>query len=266
MLKTHHRQRGMPFVLRVAAVAVFTGATLAIASVASAAIADEERLTLTKKSDGSARESGDFASATTDSHAALKTGVDKSEASIAPPGVGVALQNSIFGDFWFYAVDVELFNDTDRDGYSYGIDVLFDADTIYSVADVYAVAYLSYEGGPWNEYAVSDDFTLFGATSTDDYVLVTELLQGYPAGFYDLLLELYDADTGRYLAAVGPEESIELVGLPLEDADRDLPPSAVTPLAVSSGGGASGTAFLVALLGVLLLNAATRRRKRCESA
>ena len=56
-------------------------------------------------------------------------------------------------DFWFYAADVVLFNDDDFDGYYWGIDLLFDADTYYDVADVYAVVYLSYQGGPWNEFA-----------------------------------------------------------------------------------------------------------------
>ena len=45
-------------------------------------------------------------------------------------------------EFWFYDVDVELFSDLDQDGYYYGIDLWFDADTVYSVADVYAVIYL----------------------------------------------------------------------------------------------------------------------------
>ena len=50
-------------------------------------------------------------------------------------------------DFWFYTADVVLFNDNDLDGHFWGIDLLFDVDTYYDVADVYAVVYLSYEGG-----------------------------------------------------------------------------------------------------------------------
>ena len=152
-------------------------------------------------------------------------------------------------------MDVDLFSDRDGDGYYYGIDLLFDADTIYAAADVYAVAYLSYEGGPWNEYAVSNDFTLFGATATDDYVLVTELLTGYPAGGYDLLLELYEVDTGLYVASVGPEESFELAELPLEDADRDRPQVVVT----TGGGGAAGLLFLGLLAGIVRRRHAARR-------
>ena len=42
-------------------------------------------------------------------------------------------------DFWFFDVDIELFFDFDHDGYFYGIDLWFDVDTVFTVADVYAV-------------------------------------------------------------------------------------------------------------------------------
>ena len=95
-------------------------------------------------------------------------------------------------DFWFYDAFITLFSDTDRDGYFTGIELEFDADTIYAAADVYAVAYLSYEYGPWNEYASTEDFSLLGATSSDEYTIETELVSGYPAGSYDILIELFD--------------------------------------------------------------------------
>lgn len=126
-------------------------------------------------------------------------------------------------DFWFYYADVELFSDDDHDGYFYGIDVLFDADTLYEVADVYAVLYLSYEGGPWNEYAATETFSIYGATSDDEYVVVTELAAGYPTGSYDLLIELYDTHDGSFVADIGPETNPDLGYLPLEDANRDDP-------------------------------------------
>ena len=240
--------------------------SLGLASVASADEANVERLSQTGQANGEARESRDFSSVTTDTYGALKTeapaGSGKGESSVNKAGPGAEQQSLAFGDFWFYAVDVELFNDIDRDGYFHGIDILFDADTIYSVADVYVVAYLSFEGGPWNEYAVSEDITLFGSTATDDYVLVTELLQGYPTGRYDVLLEMYDADTGLFLAAVGPDESFELQGLPLEDSDLDRPLTTAPTVAVTRGGGGSNSMpFLIALLGVLLLS---RQRARKE--
>lgn len=154
-------------------------------------------------------------------------------------------------NFWFYDVDVELFSDFDRDGYYFGVDLLFDADTTYAVADVYAVLYLSYEYGPWEEYAATDDFTLFGATSSDDYIVETELVSGYPTGNYDILIELFDAYDGTYLASIGPDETSELAILPLEDSTRDaVLESGHSHVVVTSGGGSFSWLLLLGLLAI----------------
>jgi len=178
------------------------------------------------------------------------------------PGSGVQSARSGSGDFWFYSVDLVLFGDDDRDGYFYGIDLLFDADTIWSSADVYAVLYLSLEGGPWNEYAVTADFRINGTSSDDEYVVVTELQSGYPAGSYDILVELFDSVTGDYLADVGPEDTSELGYLALEDFQRDAP-VIVRQVAVShghGGGGAAGVGFAVLSGLALALRSGGRKR------
>ncbi len=97
-------------------------------------------------------------------------------ATAAPAAVAVAPNT----DFWIYEADVVLYSDRDGDGYYSGIDLLFDADSYYDVADVYAVLYLSYEYGEWNEYAETETFTIFGASGDDEYVVETDLVQGYP--------------------------------------------------------------------------------------
>lgn len=157
-------------------------------------------------------------------------------------------------DFWFYDADVDLYSDLDRDGYFVGVDLLFDADTSYAVADVYAVIYLSYEFGPWNEYVTTQDFTIFGASSDDEYIVDTELVSGYPTGDYDILIELFDAYDGTFLASFGPEDTSELSYLPLEDIGRDTPrgPTVV----VTQGGGSLSWLLLFGIAGV----AACRRR------
>ncbi len=155
-------------------------------------------------------------------------------------------------DFWFYTADVQLFNDQDADGYYHGIDLLFDADTYYAFAEVYAVVYLSLNGGPWNEYAATENFSLFGATSDDEYVIVTELLAGYPSGSYDLLIELFDAYDNSLLAYFGPDDTSELAFLPLEDADRDIAVPEV--IVIERGGGGSSGYLLILFLGLAELS------------
>jgi hypothetical protein len=178
-------------------------------------------------------------------HAASKPG---SRASAAPNV-----------EFWFYMADVVLYNDHDDDGYFNGIDLLFDADTYFDSANVYAVVYLSFEGGPWNEYAETDDFTLSGATGDDEYNIVTELVSGYPSGSYDLLIELYDAWDDSFLAWIGPDETPELAFLQLEDEGRDSPdvPEVVV---VEQGGGSLGwwTILLLATAAAIRVRARSR--------
>lgn len=172
--------------------------------------------------------------------------------------------NAAANDFWIYDVDVILFGDDDNDGFFFGVDLLFDADTIWSSADVYAVLYLSLEGGPWNEYAITDDFRIFSASADDEYVIVTELQSGYPTGDYDLLIELFDADSGEFLTDFGPESSSALSFLPLEDFNRDAPvfDPPVTVSRRSGGGGAAGLWTLL-LLGTAWAIRYGQRRKYC---
>jgi hypothetical protein len=183
---------------------------------------------------------------------------DKPFLSGAQGKAAVSASQSPNTDFWFYSADVVLFNDHDNDGYFHGIDLLFDADTYFLAADVYAVVYLSYEGGPWNEYAATEPFTLFGSSAEDEYIIVTELLTGYPSGSYDLLIELFDAVDGSFLAWYGPEDTPALAFLALEDADRDRPVETKPDVVVvhEHGGGAAGW-MLLALLGSVALS---RRR------
>ena len=140
-------------------------------------------------------------------------------------------------DFWFYDAWVDLYADVDNDGYYSGIDLTFDADTIYGAAEVYAVVYLSYELGPWNEYAVTEDFTILGSSGTDEYFIETDLVAGYPTGDYDILIELFDTFDNSFVASIGPEDTSELSLLPLEDMDRDSVQP--TQIVVNSGGGGS---------------------------
>lgn len=166
-------------------------------------------------------------------------------------------------DFWFYSADVELFTDADRDGYFAGIDLLFDADTIYSRAEVYAVVYLSFEGGAWFEYAETDDFVINGTSGSDEYVIVTDLVSGYPTGSYDILIELFDAWDSTFVADIGPENTSELAFLPLEDANRDAPGVSPQPIVVNrGGGGGSADVWTLAILALVLAGAGALRRRR----
>lgn len=210
------------------------------------------------------RENPRLTSETTDELSPLQTTGTRSKqdtrGGYSKFGSGSTQAESGSFDFWFYDADVVLFNDDDRDGYYHGVDLLFDIDTNFAAADIYAVMYLSLEGGPWNEYAATEDFTIFGASSADEYVVVTELMSGYPTGSYDLLVEIFDAFDGTYLGSFGPEDTSELAYLPLEDYNRDAPPVVVEQrtTVVHGGGGAADGWFIGAFL-LILVGSGVRR-------
>jgi len=241
---------------------------LGSATISRAEPASEPRLSTTSQGQDSQRGSIREGQISNDEYAALLTSGDRKRPGRSKAQQKPAAASSSPGsqspntEFWFYDVDVELFYDFDHDGYYYGIDLWFDADTIYSAVDVYAVIYLSYEYGPWNEYAVTEDFTLFGTSGSDDYVIETELISGYMTGSYDILIELFDAYDGSFVADIGPDFSSELSLLPLEDAGRDA--VGEPRIVVNSGGGGSpGWPLLLALTVVCLIN--TRHRMSTDA-
>lgn len=239
------RSRGLTMI-------VIAAGFLATAATAIGDEAEEGRLSVTTQATKAQRQAGTAGVVTEDEFGPLvRTGKRTKTAggqTASKPNATVSQTPNI--EFWFYQADVVLYNDHDGDGFFNGIDLLFDADTYFDSADVYAVVYLSFEGGPWNEFAETDNFTISGATGDDEYNIVTELVSGYPSGSYDLLIELYDAWDGSFLAWIGPDETPELAFLQLEDQRRDTPdvPEVVV---VEQGGGSLGwwtiLLFLVAV-------------------
>jgi hypothetical protein len=246
--------------------ALFVAGLLALtvsgASQAAADTTDESRSSISRHYAEGGRDNPTFTSESTDDFEALvKSGTRSKSATSAGAsklGSGTESTQSVGNDFWFYDVDVDLFADDDNDGFFHGIDLLFDADTIYSAAEVYAVVYLSLDFGPWNEYGQTEDFWLFGANADDDYVLVTELMSGYPTGDYDLLIELFDAGNNSFLASFGPDDSSALSFLPLEDFHKDEP-IIDRPVAVSRGGGGAADTWTISILLLLLVASAARK-------
>ncbi len=168
------------------------------------------------------------------------------------------------GNFWISNASSEISRDADGDGFYTRLRVWFDANTDLPSRYVYAKLFVSFEGGPWNLVHTTQDFRIDGATRADEYVIVTELDSGYRTGYYDVLIELYDAASRAFLTDYGPYEDSALRALPLEDRNRDQSDVTVgvgVGVAVglgvgtaaylsASGGGAVGLLPLAALAGV----------------
>jgi len=124
-------------------------------------------------------------------------------------------------DFSIYNATATLMDDMDYDGFYHHFSVSIDADTTFSSARVYAKLYLSYQGGPWNYYASSDAYYIYADSDQDRIIIETELADGYPAGFYDIRIELYDATYNEWLVSYGPYDNYTLSSLALEDSYED---------------------------------------------
>lgn len=131
------------------------------------------------------------------------------------------MSSSYYSDFSIYNTSVELIEDHDHDGFYHRFSLSLDADTVYNNARVYAELFISYEGGPWSYYASSDVFAIYGNSANDAFVIESELVDGFPAGYYDIRIDLYDADHHAWLLSYGPYKDHSLSTLPLEDSYRD---------------------------------------------
>lgn len=139
----------------------------------------------------------------------------------APVSPGPASASVSFGDSWVYDATTALFDDYDQDGYYSYLRVRFDADSLYDEAWLYAEIYLSADGNAWELLHTTDDFAVWGQSPDDEYEVETSLVSGYSTGLYDVLIDLYDADTGVLVDEFGPNESSAFSLLPLEDTARD---------------------------------------------
>ncbi|MCP4411318.1 MAG: hypothetical protein GY808_01915 [Gammaproteobacteria bacterium] len=137
----------------------------------------------------------------------------------------------MYSGFYISSVDVSLYGDFDSDGYSSEFTINFDADTDYSSATVYALLYISYEGGPWELYYETDYFNIYGWSSSDNLSVSTILTSGYPSGRYDVLIDLYDEYDNALVATLSSYDTYALADLYLEDTSYE---SASDPNAVFS--------------------------------
>jgi len=132
-----------------------------------------------------------------------------------------------FADFDIYSASSFLQDDYDGDGYYQTFSVTFDAD-IYSYTDnqygeVYALLYLSKNGGPWTHYFTTDNFLIEGDSDLDEYEVISTMVSGYASDHYDVLIDLYQVGYSDIVASLSSQDSNALYALPIESADYDEP-------------------------------------------
>jgi hypothetical protein len=177
-----------------------------------------------------------------DEHQALEVSGSRTQAAAQRPYAAYALGD----DLQIFDAHTVISRDDDDDGYYHRLKVVFDADSSDDEVWVYARLYLSLEGGPWNHYYTTETFAVEGDVSDDAYEVVTRLTDGYPTGYYDVLIELYDEYDDLLAVNYGPYEDGDLAALPLEDSYRDDYDDGY------GGGGASGLMMMLLLCMLVL--------------
>jgi hypothetical protein len=162
--------------------------------------------------------------------------------------------NDNYADFSIYSASTTLQEDYDHDGYYQTFSVTFDAD-IYSFTEnqwgeVYALLYLSKNGGPWEHYFTTDTFIIEGDTDLDEYEVISTFLTGYATDHYDVLIDLYQVGYSDIVANLSSGDNAALYALPIESADYNEPyVEVVEVIEVSSG----SMYWLVLALSTILL-------------
>ena len=151
-------------------------------------------------------------------------------------------------DFTIYDAWVTYLTDLDFDGYYSRFSVEFDADSVFTQADVYARLYLS-RGDVFEEYHTTGVFTIFGDSSDDSLVVDSELLSGFPTGDYEMLIELYDAFDDSLVATIDGVSDADLSFLALESQNYETQEPVI--IVTEEGGGSFG--YLMLLLIPLLM-------------
>jgi hypothetical protein len=171
-----------------------------------------------------------------------------------------SVQSGNYVEFGIYTASSRLFEDFDYDGFYQTFSVTFDADVYGQYAGerayVFADLYLSHDGGPWELYFTTNDFTIIDDISEDEFEVLTTLDLGFRTGHYDVLVDLYEVGYSDIVATISSDDVDDLYALPLESSDRDeyvvvehYPPEVF----ISAGSfSISGLLILISVIGVRL--------------
>lgn len=154
-----------------------------------------------------------------------------------------AVSQSYQSSAWFHTVDLTLRYDSNSNGFYSQLYARFDAHTDYNSQPVYAVYSLIDGNGTERVIHTSSIFTLYGQSRDDWFAIETDLTQ-LRTGYYKLLIELVDAETGYLLAEISGYDTATLDRLALEDQSRD---SHVEVIVREESGGSFGIFGLLAL-------------------
>ncbi|MBL4795104.1 MAG: choice-of-anchor H family protein [Pseudomonadales bacterium] len=122
-------------------------------------------------------------------------------------------------DTYIYDAWTELNSDLDGDSYYQNFTLFIHADTHNESASLYAKIYL--KGSSEEAYlATTDTFTISSDESSDHYEFNVHLVQYHSRDYYQVIIDLYDANTDEFLSTYSNDP--DLWDLPLESESLDV--------------------------------------------
>jgi len=127
--------------------------------------------------------------------------------------------NNRFSDVYIFSVGSTVYSDADRDGFFTRFSLRFDADVSYGEEFIFARILLRTNDSDYELFHTSRVFQIYEGLSSDEYELDTRLISNYPAGFYDVRIEVREAGSSQLLDVVDASTHRTLSRLPLESSD-----------------------------------------------
>ena len=121
---------------------------------------------------------------------------------------------------WIVSIGSSIYSDADRDGFFSNFSISFDADTVNLHENVYARILLREGDQEYQLFHTSQTFDLYSYSASDTYRVEGNLVSNYPAAYYDVQVDLFDAYDGSLLDSVNASTHRTLSALPLESLDN----------------------------------------------
>ncbi|MBX2884993.1 MAG: choice-of-anchor H family protein [Granulosicoccus sp.] len=123
-------------------------------------------------------------------------------------------------------VGTHVYSDFDHDGFYTHFSASFDVDVGYGSAWIYAKIYLRDSTSDYRLFHTTEVFEIYDNLGTDRYKVESKLVSNYPADYYDLRIEIFEAGNADIRDSVDASTHRTLFALPLEsdfldDGPRD---------------------------------------------
>ena len=154
-----------------------------------------------------------------------------------------------------------LVTDVDNDGFYQTFSMDLDIDNNYGSSDVYAQVFISADSINWESLYVSEHFIVNENDTSDKFSMEFDLASGFAPDYYNIKVEIIDANNHMTMLTIDPSSYSALYALPLEDSNNDAvsqdsppppPPAGEVRTSVSTESGGSFGLLSLTLLGGLL--------------